>query len=121
MRNHYDELGRYLPYTYLLGGSWVDISGVISRVTILTTHTRGLITLLITTHEPPSRNLWESQHQWESLAPWGDGALKLKFPGGHTYFRNPTLLNHLTAITFFRVAQWSLKKVTIFITTYNPK
>ena len=28
---------------------------VISRVTILRTHIRGLITLLITTHEPPSR------------------------------------------------------------------
>ena len=39
----------------LLGGSWVVISGVISRVTILITHIRGLITLLITTHEPPSR------------------------------------------------------------------
>ena len=31
--------------------SWVVISGVISRVTV---HIRGLITLLITTHEPPS-------------------------------------------------------------------
>ena len=39
----------------ILGGSWVVISGVISRVTILITHIRGLITLLITTHEPPSR------------------------------------------------------------------
>ena len=42
----------------LLGGSWVVISGVISRVTILITHIRGLITLLtllITTHEPPSK------------------------------------------------------------------
>ena len=39
----------------LLAGSWVVISGVISRVTILRTHLRGLITLLITTHEPPSR------------------------------------------------------------------
>ena len=38
----------------LLGGSWVVISRVISRVTILITHFRGLITLLITTHEPPS-------------------------------------------------------------------
>ena len=34
----------------------MEISGVISRVTITITitHTRGLITLLITTHEPPS-------------------------------------------------------------------
>ena len=39
----------------LLGGSWVVISRVISRVTIIITHTRGLITPLITTHEPPSR------------------------------------------------------------------
>ena len=33
----------------LLGGSWVVISGVFSRVTILITHIRGLITPLITT------------------------------------------------------------------------
>ena len=38
----------------LLGGSWVVISRVISRVAILITHIRGLITPLITTHEPPS-------------------------------------------------------------------
>ena len=37
-----------------LGGSWVVLSGVISRVSILTTHNRVLITQLITTHEPPS-------------------------------------------------------------------
>ena len=39
----------------LLGGSWVVITGVIIRVTILITHIRGPITPLITTHEPPSR------------------------------------------------------------------
>ena len=38
----------------LLGGSWVVIGGVISRVTILINHIKGLIALLITTHEPPS-------------------------------------------------------------------
>ena len=38
----------------LLGGSWVVISGVTSRVTASITHIRGLITSLITTHEPPS-------------------------------------------------------------------
>ena len=37
------------------GGSWVVISGVISKVTVLITLIRGLITPLITTHEPPSR------------------------------------------------------------------
>ena len=36
----------------LLGGSW----RVISRVTILITHIRRLITPLITTHESPSRS-----------------------------------------------------------------
>ena len=41
----------------LLGGSWADISRVISRVTILITHVRGLITLLITTPEPPSARM----------------------------------------------------------------
>ena len=34
----------------LLGGPWVVISGVISRVTIVITQIRGRITLLITTH-----------------------------------------------------------------------
>ena len=37
----------------VLGGSWVVISGVVSRVTIVIIHIRGLITPLITTHEPP--------------------------------------------------------------------
>ena len=38
----------------VLGGSWVVISGVISRATIVITQIRGLITPLITAHEPPS-------------------------------------------------------------------
>ena len=36
-------------------GSWLVISRVISRITIVITHITGLITPLITTHEPPSR------------------------------------------------------------------
>ena len=38
----------------ILGGSWVVISRVLSGVTILLTHILGLMTPLITTHEPPS-------------------------------------------------------------------
>ena len=45
----------------ILGGFWVVVSGVISRVLIVITHIRGLITSLITTHEPPStQGLWFS-------------------------------------------------------------
>ena len=33
---------------FLLGGSWVVISGVISRATIIISHIRGLITPFIT-------------------------------------------------------------------------
>ena len=33
----------------------IVISGVIFRATMILTRIRGLITLLITTHEPPSR------------------------------------------------------------------
>ena len=40
--------------TRVLGGSWVVISGAIIRLTIVITHIKGLITLHITTHEPPS-------------------------------------------------------------------
>ena len=36
-----------------LGGSWLVISGVLRKVTVLITHIRGLITPLITSHEPP--------------------------------------------------------------------
>ena len=39
----------------VLGGSWVVIKGAISRVTIIITHIRGLITPVITAHEPPSK------------------------------------------------------------------
>ena len=39
----------------LLGGSWVVISRVVSRITMVITYIRGLMTPLITTHEPPSR------------------------------------------------------------------
>ena len=38
----------------MLGGSWLLKSRVISRVTLLISLIRGLITPLITTHEPPS-------------------------------------------------------------------
>ena len=36
-----------------LGGSWLVISGVLSRVIVLITHIRGLVTALFRTHEPP--------------------------------------------------------------------
>ena len=39
----------------LFGGSWVAINGVLSRVAILVSDIRGLLTPLVTTHEPPSR------------------------------------------------------------------
>ena len=38
----------------LLGGLWVVLSRVTSRVTILITHIRGCVTSLMTTHEPAS-------------------------------------------------------------------
>ena len=38
----------------LLGGSWVVVSRVMSRVTILIIHIGGLTTPLTNTHEPPS-------------------------------------------------------------------
>ena len=38
-----------------LGGSWLVISRVIGRITLLITYIRALITPLITTYEPPSR------------------------------------------------------------------
>ena len=45
----------------LLGGSWVVLSGVISPLIRVITTVARLITLLIATHEPPSRGfyLWE--------------------------------------------------------------
>ena len=45
----------------ILGGSWVVISRVISRVTIIITFFRLLITPLTTTHEP-ARGMIEGLH-----------------------------------------------------------
>ena len=45
----------WMSKPYLKVDSWVVISGVISRLTTVITHIRGLITPFITTHEPPSR------------------------------------------------------------------
>ena len=44
----------------ILGGSWVVVSGVISRVIIVITYNsyKGLISPFITTHEPPSMIQW---------------------------------------------------------------
>ena len=54
----------YVGYSYLqpwlLGGSWVVVSRVKSRITILITHIRGLITPLINTHEPHKYLTWKS-------------------------------------------------------------
>ena len=46
--------GRRASVQRVLGGSWVVISGLISRVTLTITQIKGLITPLITTHEPPN-------------------------------------------------------------------
>ena len=51
----------------MLGGSWVVTSGVIFKVTIVVTHIRGLITPLITTHEPPSAICFDPVHCRETL------------------------------------------------------
>ena len=42
----------------VLGRSWVVVSRVISRVTVVITHTRGLRAQIITTHGPPSIDLF---------------------------------------------------------------
>ena len=42
---------------YLLGGSWLAIRGVISRVSIVIFHMRRFLTPFITTHEPSSTPL----------------------------------------------------------------
>ena len=50
----------------LLGGSWVVINGVISRVTI---HIRGLITPLIATHKPPGESLKGTLNPYNPITP----------------------------------------------------
>ena len=51
----------------LLGGSWVAISRVLTRVTVLTTLIRELISPPIITPEPPSRLRDRLQHGVMSL------------------------------------------------------
>ena len=67
MREREGERGLHLadqPHGALLGGSWVIINGVISRVTI---HIRGLITPLISTNEPPSTSRSEQDRVQEKV------------------------------------------------------
>ena len=47
-------LGRLFRFGFLLGGSWVVISGATSPLIWVITIVTLLVTLLITTHEPPS-------------------------------------------------------------------
>ena len=55
-RGHASTFALIFFWDGVLGGSWVVLSAGISRVTKVITHIRGLITPLITTHEPPSRD-----------------------------------------------------------------
>ena len=57
----------------LLGGSWVVISRVISRVTILLTHIRGLTT-------PPPSCCLSRAHNSASVAPLDEVSLLAFFP-----------------------------------------
>ena len=52
-----------LSFRNLEGGSWVLISRVISRVTIIITYMKGLINPLITTPKPPSSSTGRFQGQ----------------------------------------------------------
>ena len=56
----------------ILGGSWVVISGLISKVTIVITHIKGLITPLIAAHEPQSHTarLIFAERRSSPLGPW---------------------------------------------------
>ena len=64
----------FLIVIKVLGGSWVVLSGVISRVTVIKTHIRGLITPFITTHEPPTIVRWTpkpySDYEDPTLSPY---------------------------------------------------
>ena len=64
----------------VLGGSGALISRVISRVTILITHIRGLITPLITTPEPPSR-VYVLNVRWLAVLGLEFGLLAFEFCG----------------------------------------
>ena len=57
----------------LLGGSWVVITRVLSRITIVITHIRGLIAPPITTHEPP-RNAYRLFTAFVLLSPHPSGS-----------------------------------------------
>ena len=52
LRCHMEAVSRLHTWGFM--GSYKN--GVISRAIVQTTHTRGLITPLITTHEPPSKS-----------------------------------------------------------------
>ena len=67
-RNQPKPLRRTLqPPNPVLGGSGVVISRVLSRVTLLITHIKGLISLLITTPEPAPQSPGKNQQMPSGL------------------------------------------------------
>ena len=83
----------------VLGGSWVVVSRVLSRVTIIIAHVGGLITPLIATHEPPSTDAFGKHGIPASdftaccywLQPWGKEAMqrrKRSHPSFRLHIRN---------------------------------
>ena len=56
----------------ILGGSRVVTNGIISRVIVIITHIRGLITPFKTTREPPS-TIQSSLGRWPKVPMAGDG------------------------------------------------
>ena len=57
LQSHIDASMYLVRRPLELGGSWVVISGVISPLIWVVCIVTPLVTLLITTHEPPSRGL----------------------------------------------------------------
>ena len=71
------------PEHHLLGGSWVVITGALSKVTILITHIIRLITSLITTHElPPTTGRVRLQCRGELRVGHPPGAVPWAFSRG---------------------------------------
>ena len=72
-----ESLFDYRIYLALLGGSWAIISEVISSVTIIITHIRGLLTPLKITHEPPSKRC-NLHSGWKRTGDTNIGALRIR-------------------------------------------
>ena len=104
----------------LIGGSWVVVNGVLSRAAVVMTSFGGLLAILITTHEPPSRSAKAQKSLQCSRAskskPCAASCHRTPVPSALTTF-GPNLGAESVCLAKFSWLLWRLNFITVVMIT----